>query len=319
MPNTNINKFAAFVIVAALGAIVTAGCSSLSFGGASRDNGGDGKGYEDHVVSGTLESADLREASGIAASKCQMDVFWVHNDSGDEALLYAIDAKGKHLGVWKVGEARNRDWEDIAAVRSDGKCFVLIGDIGDNGRKHERLAVYRVEEPTVAEQSSTSSARSPISTATADVSYMTYPNERHDAEALLVHPTSGEVYLATKSSNTPSHVYKFRPRFEGETQTLTKVGEITVPAIPNGSITGGDISSDGQRLVLCDYFAGYEWTLPDGSPSFDAIWKERPRRIDLGERAIGEAAAYAADGSFVIAVSEKRNTPVNIARRRRAN
>ena len=316
MPNTNINKFGPFVILVFLVLLGTAGCSLLSPSGTAGDVSGSDAPYEKPVVSGKLESPDLKEASGIAASKCQPDVFWTHNDSGDDALFYAIDSKGKHLGVWKVGNAANRDWEDIEAIKSGDKCYVLIGETGDNDRKHERIAIYRVEEPAVTPEAGSSNAKNPLSAANATVAYINYPNEKHDAEALLAHPTSGEIYLLTKSRNEPSHIYKFTPKFEGETQTLTVVGEITVPAIPNGSITGGDISSDGKRVVLCDYFSGYELSLPDGSASFDEIWKQRPLRIDLGERAIGEAVAYSADGSFVIAISEKKHTPVNIARRK---
>ena len=316
MPNTNINKFAAFVILAAICSLGTAGCSLLSPRGAAIDNSGSDAAYEKPVVTGKLESPDLKEASGIAASKCQPDVFWTHNDSGDDALFYAIDSKGKHLGVWKVGNAANRDWEDIEAIKSGDKCYVLIGETGDNDRKHDRIAVYRVEEPAVTPEAGSSNAKTPLSAANATVAYINYPNEKHDAEALLAHPTSGEIYLLTKSRNEPSHIYKFTPKFEGETQTLTFVGEITVPAIPNGVITGGDISIDGKRVVLCDYFSGYELALPDGSASFDAIWKQRPLRVDLGERTAGEAVAYSADGLFVIAISEKKHTPVNIARRK---
>src|SRR5690606_24534143 len=98
--------------------------------------------------------------------------------------------------------------------------------------------------------------------------------------------------------------------------TMTKVADVTVPAVPYGSITGGDISPDGKRVILCDYFSGYELILPDGMADFEAIWEQKPSRVALGERRIGEAVAYSADGSFVIAVSEKRNTSVNIARRK---
>jgi hypothetical protein len=315
MPNTNITKIAAFVILAAACSLGTVGCSLLSTSGAADVSASDAP-YEKIVASGNLESPDLEEASGIAASKCQSDVYWTHNDSGDDALLFAIDSKGKHLGVWKVGNAANRDWEDIEAIKGGDKCYVLIGEIGDNDHKYERIAVYRVEEPAVTPEAATSTAKNPLAAANASVAYITYPNEKHDAEALMAHPTGGEIYILTKSRNSPSHIYKFTPKFEGETQTLTFVGKITVPAIPNGSITGGDISSDGKRVVLCDYFSGYELALPDGSASFDEIWKQKPLRIDLGERTLGEAVAYSADGSFVIAVSEKKHTPVNIARRK---
>lgn len=318
MPNKNITKIAAFVILL-LASIGPSGCSLFSSGQTNAENERTSESYERPVVAGNLESPDLREASGIAASKCQPNVFWSHNDSGDQPLLYAIDSNGKHLGVWKVENAANRDWEDIEAIKSGDKCYVLIGEIGDNDHKYERIAVYRVEEPAVAPANASSMGKGPLPGPKADVAYMNYPNERHDAEALLSHPTSGDVYLLTKSNNQRSHVYKFKPRFEGETQKLEKVAEITVPAIPNGSLTGGDISSDGKHVILCDYFAGYEFVLPDGSASFDEIWKQRPVRVDLGKRAIGEAVAYSADGSFVIAVSEKRHTPVNIAKRKATN
>ena len=310
LPKTNINKFAAFVIFyyACMG---LSGCSVFSSSGATDENGL----YGAHEVAGKLESPDLKEASGIAASKCQPDVFWTHNDSGDKALLYAINLKGEHLGVWNVTGATNRDWEDIATLKTNGKCYVLIGEIGDNDHKHKRLAVYRVEEPTIAENAITSTAKAPLETAEMSATYMVYPNEKHDAEALLAHPSNGELYIVTKSSNSPSHVYKFKPRFEGEEQTMDKVADMTVPAVPNGSITGGDISPDGKRVILCDYFSGYEFELPEGA-GFDAIWKQRPLRVDLGARELGEAVAFSADGSFVIAVSEKRNTSVNIARRK---
>lgn len=296
----------------------SAGCSLLAPTGGADSNGA-GESFYKHSVSGKLESPGLREASGIAASKCQPDVFWIHNDSGDASLIYAIDSTGKHLGVWNIEGAANRDWEDIATVKSNESCFVLIGEIGDNEHKHQRLAVYRVEEPIVTPEARSSTSKSPLSGPVAEVTYINYPNEKHDSEAMLAHPSNGEVYLLTKANNSPSHIYKLKPKFAGETETLSKVGELTVPSIPNGSITGGDISADGKRVVLCDYFAGYELKLPDGAASFDAIWKQRPERVDLGERVLGEAAAYSADGSFVIAVSEKRHTPVNIARRRSAN
>ena len=316
MPKTNINKFVSFVILAASCAIVLAGCSLVSRGGRSYNERQNDAPYEKYEVSGKLESPDLKEASGIAASKCQPNVFWTHNDSGDDGMLYAIDSNGVHLGVWKVAGAANRDWEDIASIKGDGKCFVLIGDIGDNERKYERLAVFRVEEPTATAETRASSAKAPATTTNAAVAYITYPDERHDAEALLASPAGGEIYILTKSKNEASHVYKFTAKFEGEQQAMTKVAELAVPAIPNGSITGGDISPDGKRVVLCDYFAGYELELPDGTKNFDDVWKVRPLRIDLGERAIGEAVAYSADGSFVIAVSERKHTPVNIARRK---
>ena len=44
----------------------------------------------------------INESSGIAASRCQKNIFWVHNDSGDDAFIFAINAAGDDLGTWKI-------------------------------------------------------------------------------------------------------------------------------------------------------------------------------------------------------------------------
>ena len=47
---------------------------------------------------GIIEYDEIREASGIAASRKNSNVFWTHNDSGDENRLFAFDEQGRHLG-----------------------------------------------------------------------------------------------------------------------------------------------------------------------------------------------------------------------------
>jgi len=311
MPNKNITKFAFIVILMGSMALSQTGCSIVSPSSSTQNDGFDTPRYGNPVVTGTLQSKDLREASGVAASKCQADVYWTHNDSGDDALVYAINGKGEHLGVWKIADARNKDWEDIAAFReSSGECSLLIGDIGNNELKRDDLTIYRVAEPAVAADSRTSSKNEPLAAASARSLSFSYPSAAHDAEALLVHPVTGDIYILTKSRSMPSVVYRIKPEFDGQSQTAARVAEVKVPAVPNGTITGGDISPDGRKVVLCDYFAGYELKLPDGAADFDEVWAQKPIRIDLGEREIGEAVAYTQDGSAVIALSEKRNAPV---------
>ena len=59
-------------------------------------------------------------------------------------------------------------------------------------------------------------------------------------------------------------VYKLKAGFRFEkTNTLEKISDFTVPAVPNGFLTGGAISPDGKRVVICDYFDAYEIVLPD--------------------------------------------------------
>jgi hypothetical protein len=83
-----------------------------------------------------------------------------------------------------------------------------------------------------------------------------------------------------------------------------------LPAVPNGLVTGGDISPDGKNVVLCDYYAGYLFSLPKGVSDFREIWKEKPAAFDLGPRDIGEAVAFGNDVNTIYATTEHLNAPL---------
>lgn len=315
MLNKNITKITLFVILAFFWSASVTGCGSLGPDGTAQAQ--ETADFGPPARGGVLRSPDLKEASGIAASKCQPDVYWTHNDSGDDAFLYAINGTGASLGVWRVAGAKNRDWEDIAEFKDpDGRCYVLIGDIGDNDLKRESLSVYKVAEPKVDDASRASNKANPVETAVAETISFHYPDGRHNAEALMVHPSSGDIYVLTKSKKEPVSVYKLTQRFGPNIQTVSKVAQFTVPAVPNGLITGGDISPDGKNVVICDYVYGYELKLPAFSANFDDIWKQPPLRFDLGDRPVGEAVGYLPAGDSVIAVSEEPNSPIYIVKRK---
>ena len=276
------------------------------------------KNYQKPQVVGKIESGEITESSGIVASGCNEDVFWTHNDSGDGAFIYAINAKGEKLGTWKVTGAKNNDWEDIAAFKdAKGGCFLYIGDIGNNERLRSEFTVYRVKEPKVFGTDKKSSRKNPSETGVAEAVRFDYPDMRHDAEAMLVHPQTGDVYVLSKSLGSASGVYKLPKNYDlNKTNRLEKVADFTVPAFPNGLLTGGGISSDGKRIIVCDYFNAYEIALPEKAKSFDEIWSQKPSIVELGERAQGEAVCYSADGKSIFATSEKKNSPIIEAKRK---
>lgn len=308
MLNKTITKNPAFVILLLIFSLISNACFSVS----SRDdqntvpkNSEISTDYLSPEVVGTIEIKELTESSGLAASPCQPDVLWTHNDSGDKAKLFAINTKGEKLGEFKVTAAENIDWEDIAAIKNpDGECFLYIGDIGNNKRLRGEFEIYRVAEPLISENDLRS-------TENAEAIKFTYPDFRHDAETLLVHPKTGDIYILTKRISGASAVYRLAADFSlSKTNTLEKLTDFTVPAVPNGFLTGGDISPDGKSVILCDYFGAYELSLPDGAKNFDEIWKQKPLKIDLGERTQGEAITYSADETSIFATSERSNSPL---------
>lgn len=303
-----IAKICGFVICISAALILSAGCGSAPAGTEAKSPNAT---YDAPKVIGQIRSADITESSGIASSKCQKNVLWTHNDSGDEAFIYAIDPSGNSLGTWKVPNVKNIDWEDIALVKTAGKCYIYIGEIGDNKTKRPEHNVFRVPEPSVAAADSDSSRQSPLTTADADILNFSYPDANQDAESLLVHPISGEVYVVTKRVSGPAGIYRLKPDFNKQTiQKAEKIGELSVPAIPNGFLTGGDISPDGKRVIICDYTQAYEYVLPDGEKDFETVWKQTPESIDLGKRKGGESVCYSADGLSIFATSEGRNSPM---------
>ena len=310
MLKKTISKFSSFVIFFALVCSIFSGCFAAF--PTESDNSNTRKVSPDWLapkVVGRIQSSEITESSGIAPSRCQADVLWTHNDSGDDAFIYAINGQGEKLGTWKIAGARNIDWEDIAAFKDkNGACFLYIGEIGNNELKRSEFVVYRVKEPQVSAENKSSSKKDPLATDAAEVIKFSYPDGAHNAETLMVHPQTGDIYVLTKQVSEPAGVYKLAANSQNERSE--KVAEITVPAIPNGLLTGGDISPDGKRVVICDYFRAYELILPAGASNFDEIWKQAPLAVELGKREIGEAVGYSIDGNAIFATSEKKNSPL---------
>jgi hypothetical protein len=266
----------------------------------------------------TLEDQSINESSGIAASRLSSKVFWTHNDSGDKAFLYAFDRQGKHLGTYKVIGAEALDWEDMAAWKDpkSGKAYLLVGDIGNNSKNRPFLTVYRVPEPKVAAKDATSTKEHPVSTGAAESIKLKYPDGNFDAETLMIHPKTGDLYIVNKVMRSKAAVYTLKAPFMNlKEATLTRVGEIELPNAMKGFITGGDISPDGRRVAICDYFGAYELLLPD-KQAFDEIWKQPIQSVQITARRQGEAICYRADGKALLATSEGVPCPlIEITRR----
>lgn len=315
MLQKTIPKISAFVILFLSVCLIFSGCFSVfssKSGNVNKTNDNLSSNYDKPKVIGKIETSEITESSGIAASKCQTDVLWTHNDSGDNAFIFALNKQGEKLGAWKVTGAKNQDWEDIAEIKTaTGECFLYIGDIGNNTRARDEFTIYRVKEPTVSPENKSSNKKNPIETESSEAIKFIYPDIRHDAETLMVHPNSGDIYILSKRLSGASAVYKLKGDFDlSKTNKLESIADFSVPAIPNGFLTGGDISPDGKRVIICDYFNAYEIVLPETAKNFDEIWKETPVVVELGAREQGESVSYSADGKSIFATSEKKNSPL---------
>jgi hypothetical protein len=220
---------------------------------------------------GTVETPLITEASGIVASRKNVGVLWVHNDSGDAARIFAINAEGKLLGVCTVTGAQNRDWEDIALGPGPdpNKSYIYIGEIGDNNARYPSVKVHRIPEPNADPVRPFVSQRS----APCETIELTYPDGPRDAETLLVDPLTKDIYVVAKRELFCKVYMAAYP------QSTTKATKMTrVALLPWPMATGGDVSSDGRQVIVRGYYNASLWTRQVGEP----LWKAfSGPRVDL--------------------------------------
>jgi len=261
-----------------------------------------------------LEHEPLREVSGIARSSWP-GVYWVHNDSGDMARLFAVTLDGRPVippllaekyqkRVWpglEVLDARNVDWEDIAL--RDGMLY--IADTGNNGNARRDLGVYVLPEPNPTEVDRARAIRFiPVR----------YPDQRRfpgetwtfDCEALFV--ADGKLHFLTKhrlpgmiTGFVPgTKLYRLDTESTSETNVLTLVGARPDMMMP----TAADLSPDGLRLAVLTYVAVWVFERPPGPDWLSG----KASRFPLDREKIGtnEAITWADDESLIIANEERQ-------------
>ncbi|MBI1331754.1 MAG: hypothetical protein GC165_02625 [Armatimonadetes bacterium] len=195
----------------------------------------------------------IDELSGIAKSRQYKNTYWVHNDSGDSARIFAIHPDGtliqpnqpSYEGI-KLEGATNFDWEDIAI---EGKTL-YVSDCGDNLNFRKDQCVYVLPEPDPTKVTSVANVKK---------IRIAYPDKtptsewRYDCESLMV--SKGRLYFITKwrknqkkkSPDTGASIYSLeKPSYSG-VNTLKKLDTKTDLG---GWVTAADISPDGKRLAL---------------------------------------------------------------------
>lgn len=245
---------------------------------------------------GKLELDDLNEISGIAASRKNKNVFWLHNDSGDRNVIYAVNAQARHLGTYEIVGAKHGDWEDIAIGPgpSEGQHYIYIGDIGDNDANHNMQYIYRVLEPKVSE----TQVPVRIKLYGAQKISFVYPDGPRDAETLMVDPLTKDIYIVSKREAKVFVYCAPYPQHTSQPITLQRVA-----VLPISWVVAGDISPTGNEILIKTYDAIYYWSRTPQKPLWQAFSQESVM-LPYYLEPQGEAIAWQADGMGYITVSE---------------
>jgi hypothetical protein len=239
-----------------------------------------------------IKEDKFEELSGIAFSRIHSGVFYGHTDSGGASAVYIFNADGEELGKIKIDKVNNRDWEDIAVGPGpEGKSYIYIGEIGDNVGVHDEVFIYRIPEPTKL---------TPESEVKPEKIKLTYPGGPRDAETLMVDPISGDIYIISKRDKRNNIYCLPAARFAEKEAELEKVGELNL----TGSV-GGDISADGNQIVIKTYLNVYYWVRKPGESIVDALSRE-PALLNYNPEPQGEAIGFQLDGKAYYTISERR-------------
>ena len=252
-------------------------------------------------VTGRVRSAAATELSGLVLSRSQSRVLWTHNDSGDRARLLALAPSGRLLADLAVPGAEHVDWEDIAAGGRGGSLYV--GDIGDNAHERAAVVVYRVAEPSVAEGA-------PLVPPRVRRLALRYPDGSHDAEALLVDPSTGALVVVTKDFGGAARVYVADRPSRTAITTMRRAGRVSLG--PGEAVTAGDLSGNGRTIVLRTYDSAFVWSRRRGQSLASALRRRpcRARTDGLGAEGQGEALGLTRDGRAFFTVAEGRRPPL---------
>ncbi|HSL74775.1 MAG TPA: hypothetical protein VK853_09910 [Ilumatobacteraceae bacterium] len=289
-------------------------------------------------VAGRVETPDLDEASGLAASRAHPGVLWSHNDGAEQPGVFALGSDGSDLGFHDLPAdvaAVVTDVEDIAIAAGPAGDVLYLADIGDNRERRESISLFRFPEPDPT---------APGTLAGVERFEFTYPDRAHNAEALLIDEANDRAVIVTKQqapdddgrpdplgATGRSTVFEGSlDRPDGGPIELVAVGFVdavaleqrTVNPFPHpatlvgvgGVVTGGDVSVDGALVALRTYEAVWVWPRRPGESVAQVVTDvDAACQVAAFPELQGEAVAFVGDagGLGLVTLGEGVGQPLH--------
>jgi hypothetical protein len=260
-------------------------------------------------ILGRVETEDIREDSGLAASWRNPGVFWTHNDGARENV-FALSSEGKLLAEFKITKSVS-DTEDLAVGPGPdpAKSYLYIGDIGSNDADRDEVEIFRIPEPPVELAGTTGTT----GFEDIEVFHLKYPTGKFDAEALLLDPVARELFIVTKE-NDGAHIFRaaIDTLVAGRKSSMQEAGRL-----PFARVSGGAVSRDGTLVALRREDQALLWERQPGERLHRTL--DRPATtlpiVGPPEEPNGEAIAFLPDSSGYVTLSEGTEQPLFLFQR----
>ena len=215
---------------------------------------------------------EVNETSGLIYFG---DKLWTINDSGNEPVLYGLDpATGAVVQRIQIGNAKNRDWEDLA----QDETYIYIGDFGNNSGGRKYLDIYRIAKSAIPTDGDVK-----VNSEKIVFQYPDYEGKAEkkkstnfDCEAFIV--AGDSIHLFSKNwGNQQTKHYRI-PKTPGN-----YMADLLFTFNSKGLITSADYNSNTNELILLGYtkneWVPFMWLLFDfqGRNFFTG----NKRRIDM--------------------------------------
>jgi len=262
------------------------------------------------IQTGEITDKRISEASGIAASRVQDNLFWVINDSGHDASLFAVNSQGKVKGHVEIEGIKNKDWEDLAAFEYQGKPYLLIADVGDNKAKRKHVTLYVIKEPKPKHLSK----KDTYKVKPAWRLRFTYEDGARDCESVAVDVKNDKIYLLTKR-DTPPVLYELPLQKKPKKQEAVakRVANIKLSALTLFEVmnrpTAMDISADGSSAIVMTYTHGYLYQ-SNSLQASKTLFENKPQIFSLPQLKQAEAICFDKKGEQVFMTSEGSPAPL---------
>jgi len=265
---------------------------------------------------GEIRDRAISEASGIAVSRLNRNVLWINNDSGNRPYIYAVDPKGNVKANVHILGVKNIDWEDLAYFEKNGKSYIVLADVGDNGQNRPLLYLSIIEEPDLTQYKGIANL---TVTPKWTISF-TYPDGAHDVESVAVDSRHNKILLLSKR-NEPQELFEL-PLHSGHNLKAKRLG--VIPPLPKPQElhfrildllgltqmpTGMDISPDGRQLAVMTYGDAFLFS-SKGDGHWLNVLNQKPKEINLPELKQGEAIGFDYSGKHLYITTEKLPSPI---------
>ena len=229
----------------------------------------------------TPTDSGLKELSGMGMLD---DALFAIGDSGTDEQMARLD-RDCVVTDWLTVPVDPYDIEDLAI--HDGSIW--LSDTGDNRRARDTVALTRVDPADGA----------------GELHRLTFPDGRHDVEALVVEP-GGRPVLVTKEFSAAAGIYAPDMAVDalpspGPTP-LRRVGEIALGgvsssgvAVPGAAVTGAALSLAGDVVALRTYSTAYLFPVRDGDV-VAALTTQAPVEVRIPDPAAGGVVGVHARG-----------------------